>query len=77
MGAADAVGTVRSDSETRHFGDDQEQRVFQCEGVFPELPEHHVQVGVLALVLPNEMVPLPNVGPAIAPSSLRAPRSKQ
>ena len=32
----------------------------------PELPERGVQVGVLALVLPREVVALPDVGPAVA-----------
>ena len=63
---ADAVGPVGADAEARHVGDDQHRRVLQRERVLPELVERGVEVGVLALVLPGEAVPLPHVSPAVA-----------
>ena len=67
---ADAVGPVGADAEPRHVGDDQQRRVLQGQGVLPQLVEGGVQVGMLALVLPGEVMPFPHVGPAVAPAVL-------
>ena len=61
---ADAVGPIGADAEPRHVRDDQQRRILQRQCVLPELGEGGVEVGVLALVLPGEVVPLPHVGPA-------------
>ena len=63
---ADAVGPVGVDAEARHVGDDQQGRVLQRQRVLAQLVEGGVQVFVLALVLPGEAVPLPDIGPAAA-----------
>ena len=63
---ADAVGPVGADAKPRHVGDDQQGRVLQRQHVLPQLSECRVQVGVLALVLPGEVVALPHVGPTAA-----------
>ena len=65
VGFADAVGPVGADAEPPHVGDDQKRRVLQGQGVLPELVEGGVEVGLPALVLPGEAVPLPHVGPAV------------
>ena len=66
VGKADAVGPVGADAESQHVGDDKQRRVLQRQRVLAELGEGGVQVGVRALVLPGEVMALPNVGPAIA-----------
>ena len=66
IGLADAVRPVGADAEPQHVGDDQQRRILQRQGVLPELPECSVQVGAVALVLPGEVVALPDVGPAVA-----------
>ena len=63
---ADAVGPVGVDAETRHVGDDQQGRVLERQRVLAQLVEGGVEVFVLALVLPGEAVPLPDIGPAAA-----------
>ena len=63
---ADAVGPVGVNAEARHVGDDQQGRVFQRQGVLAQLVEGGVQVFVLALVLPGEAVPSPDIGPTAA-----------
>ena len=63
---ADAVGPVGADPEPLHVGDDQQRRVLQRQRVRPELPECGVEVFPLPLVLPGEVVALPDVGPAVA-----------
>ena len=63
---ADAVGPVCMDAEPQHVRDDQQRRILQGQRVLPELRESGVQVGALALVLPGEVVALPDVGPAVA-----------
>ena len=63
---ADAVRPVGADAEAGHVGDDEERRVFQREGVLPQLSECGVEIGVLALVFPSEVVALPHVSPALA-----------
>ena len=66
VGQAHAVGPVGADAEPHHVRDDQQRRVLQRQRVLPELIEGGVEIGVLALVLPREAVPLPHVGPAVA-----------
>ena len=63
---ADAVGPVGVNAEARHVGDDQQGRVFQRQRVLAQLVEGGVQVFVLALVLPGEAVPSPDIGPTAA-----------
>ena len=66
MHPADAVGPVGVDAEPQHVRDDQQRRVLQRQRVLPELSEGGVQIGALALVLPSEVMALPDVGPAVA-----------
>ena len=63
---ADAVRPVRMDAEPQHVRDDQQRRVLQRQRVLPELREGGVQIGPLALVLPGEVMALPDVRPAVA-----------
>ena len=63
---ADAVGPVGADAETDHVRDDQKRRVLQRKRVLPQLPERRIEVGVPALVLPGEVVALPDVCPSAA-----------
>ena len=74
---ADAVRPVRADPEPHHVGDDQQRRVLERQRVLPELAEGRVEVRALPLVLPGEVVPLPDVGPAVAARVLARARSKQ
>ena len=73
MGPADAVRPVGADAEPLHIGDDQQRRVLQGQGVLPELIERRVEVGALALVLPGEVMALPDVGPASTAGVLANP----
>ena len=63
---ADAVGPVGADPEPLHVRDDQQRRVLQRQRVQAELAEGGVEVRPLALVLPCEVVALPDIGPAVA-----------
>ena len=63
---ADAVRPVGADPEPHHVGDDEQRRVLERQGVLPELVERCVKVRPLALVLPSEVVALPDVRPAVA-----------
>ena len=66
MGPADAVRPVGANPEPHHVGHDQQRRVLQRQRVLPELVERRVEVGAPPLVLPGEVVALPDVGPAVA-----------
>ena len=71
---ADAVRPVGADPEPHHVGDDQERRVLERQRVLPQLLEGGVEVGAPSLVLPGEVVALPDVRPAVAARVLaRAP----
>ena len=71
---ADAVRPVGADPEPHHVGHDQQRRVLQRQRVLPELVERRVEVRALTLVLPGEVVALPDIGPAVAAGVLpRAP----
>ena len=50
--------------EPHHVGDDQQRRVLQRQRVLTELVEGRVEVRALPLVLPGEVMALPDVGPA-------------
>ena len=67
MREADAVRPIGSNAEAHHVGDNQKRGILQYQGVLPELPERDVEIGMLALILPGEVVPLPNVSPTVAP----------
>ena len=58
------AGEVRVDLEAVHIADDHQRRVLQGLAVELKLLVGRLEVLVLALVLPAEMVPHPNVGPA-------------
>ena len=74
---ADAVRPVRAGPEPHHVGDDQQRRVLQRQRVLPQLVERGVEVRPSPLVFPREVVPLPDVSPAVAAGVLPRPRSKQ
>ena len=63
---ADAVGPVGVDAKPQHVRDDQQRRVLQRQRILTKLREGGVQVGALPLVLPGEVVALPDVRPAVA-----------
>ena len=69
-----ALASVWCGSGTAPCRDNQQRRVLQRQRVLPELVERRVEVRTLPLVLPGEVVPLPDVGPTVAASVLlRAP----
>ena len=65
------AGEVGVDHDAVHVADDQQRRVLQGLAVLEELLVGRVEVLVLALVLPGEVAPLPDVGPAVAAAVLR------
>ena len=74
VGPADAVRPVVADAEPQHVGDDQQRRVLKRRRILPELPERGARSARLPLVLPGEVMALPDVGPAVAAGVLaRAP----
>ncbi len=66
MDPLDRVREVRVDDDLVDIGDDQQGWVEQGLAVLEELLVGSIQVGMLALVLPREVAPLPDVGPAVA-----------
>ena len=56
---------VRVDLEAVHVADDQQRRVFQGLAVQLQLLVGGLEVLVLALVFPTEMIPHPDIGPAL------------
>ena len=59
------AGEIRVDLEAVHVADDHQRRVLQGLAVQLQLLVGRLEVLVLPLVLPGEMVPHPNVGPAL------------
>ena len=73
---ADAVRPVGADAEPHHVRDDQQRRVLQRQRVLPELLECSVEVPPLPLVLPGEVMALPDIGPAVTATVLASPPLK-
>ena len=70
VGDPDGVGEVGVDAKALAVADDQERRVGECAAVEQQLAVGFVQVGVVALVLPGEVVALPDVSVALSASGL-------
>jgi hypothetical protein len=59
------------DHNAVHVGDDKKRRILQGILVEQELIESSVQVLSLALVLPTEESPFPDIGPTVAATMFR------
>ena len=70
IGDPDGVGEVGVDAKALAVADDQERRVAERAAVEQQLAVGFVQVGVVAFVLPGEVVALPDVGVALSAGRL-------
>ena len=67
----DRVGKIGVDPDLLHVRDNEQRRVFERVGVLLQLRIGFNQVAALALVLPGEAMPLPNIGKAGSVADLR------
>ena len=75
MNFGNAVGPVGTDTEAIQIAYHQQRWIFQGECILLQLRKCCVQVLAFALVLPAEMSPFPDIGPAFATCGLRCARS--
>src|SRR5688500_2636859 len=69
----DGVGPVGMDAEAPHVADDQQRRIAQGTRILLKLGECRVQVPVGLLVLPGEMLFLPDIRPTGGSGCLDGP----
>ena len=71
MNLGNGVGPVRVNAKPIHVAHDEERWVLKGYGVLLKLGKGSIQVFTFALVLPSEMMSLPDICPAVAAGCLR------